>query len=98
MIYNTSDILATNTGIKYYKAKRYPFIPPNETDLYIVTVQGDRLDLLAYDYYKDASLWKIIAIANSIPLGSIYPEPGTQLRIPTDLNNVMDLIIKENEV
>ena len=53
MIYNNTDILSTSKGVKYYKAKKYPPIPPQESDVYVVTVQGDRLDLIAYQYYKD---------------------------------------------
>ncbi len=65
MIYNATDILTTSRGVKYYKAKKYPPIPPQESDVYVVTVQGDRLDLLSYQYYKDPTLWWVISVANS---------------------------------
>lgn len=98
MLYNKTDILTTSTGKQYYKAKKYPSIPPSETDVYVVTAQGDRLDLLANTFYKDATLWWIIAIANSnIIFGSLFPEPGTQLRIPTDLTTVLELYRNENQ-
>jgi hypothetical protein len=98
MIYNTNDILSTTQGVKYYKAKKYPPIPPQESDIYVVTVQGDRLDLLANQYYKDPSLWWVISIANNnITFGSMFPEPGIQLRIPTDLNTVIALYNQENQ-
>lgn len=98
MIYNSNDILSTTQGVKYYKAKKYPPIPPQESDIYVVTVQGDRLDLLANTYYKDPSLWWVISIANSnITFGSMFPEPGIQLRIPTDLNTVIALYNQENQ-
>jgi hypothetical protein len=98
MRYNKSDILATSAGSQYYKAKRYPPIPPTETDVYVVTVQGDRFDLLANVYYQDSQLWWIIPMANSnIPLGTMFPEPGTQLRIPTDLSLVMALFDEANQ-
>ena len=98
MIYNSSDILSTTQGVKYYKAKKYPPIPPQESDIYVVTVQGDRLDLLANTYYKDPSLWWVISIANSnITFGSMFPEPGIQLRIPTDLTTVITLYNQENQ-
>jgi hypothetical protein len=99
MRYNNSDILTTSTGKQYYKARKYPPIPPTENDIYIVTVQGDRLDLIAYNYYKDPTLWWIIPMANSnITLGSMFPEPGIQLRIPTNLTAVMDLFNAENQI
>ena len=98
MIYNSSDILSTTQGVKYYKAKKYPPIPPQESDIYVVTVQGDRLDSLANTYYKDPTLWWVISIANSnITFGSMFPEPGIQLRIPTDLTTVITLYNQENQ-
>jgi hypothetical protein len=98
MIYNNTDILTTSRGVKYYKALKYPPIPPSESDVYVVTVQGDRLDLLSYQYYKDPTLWWIISVANSnITFGSMFPEPGTQLRIPINLNNVIELFNAENQ-
>lgn len=97
MRYNKTDIVTNVVGKQYYKALKYPTIPPSESDIYVVTVMGDRLDLLAYDYYKDSNLWWIIASANpDSVLGSMFPEPGIQLRIPTDLNYVMNLFKKEN--
>lgn len=98
MIYNSNSILSTTQGIKYYKAKKYPPIPPSESDIYVVTVQGDRLDLLANTYYKDPTLWWVISIANNnITFGSMFPEPGIQLRIPTDLTTVITLYNQENQ-
>jgi hypothetical protein len=72
MIYNNLDILTTTTGKQYYKAKKFPPIPPSESDIYIVTTESDRLDLLAFKYYKDATLcWVISVVYNNITLGSI---------------------------
>ena len=97
MRYNKSDILTTSTGQQYYKAKKYPPIPPSENDVYIVTVQGDRLDLIAYTYYKDPTLWWIIPMANTnVTLGSMFPEPGLQLRIPSNLGAILALFDAAN--
>jgi hypothetical protein len=97
MRYNKSDILTTSTGQQYYKAKKYPPIPPSESDVYIVTVQGDRLDLIAYTYYKDPTLWWIIPMANTnVTLGSMFPEPGLQLRIPSNLGAILALFDAAN--
>jgi nucleoid-associated protein YgaU len=66
--------------------------------VYVITTVGDRLDSLAYSYYKDATLWWVIAMANNnITKGALYPEPGTQLRIPTDLNYILDLYNQFNQ-
>jgi len=86
-------ILKTNNNVSYYKGIAYPNIPLSENDVYIITTIGDRLDLIANDYYNDSSLWKIIAIANNnITKGFLFPEPGTQLRIPLNINNILKQI------
>ena len=90
--YDNPTILTTQQGKPYWKGKSYPNIPVSESDAYVITSSEDRLDLLAYRYYNDATLWWIIAMANNNSTkGLMYPEPGTQLRIPTNLNAVMAL-------
>lgn len=85
------------TNKKYYKNNIYPSIPFDETDLYIITREGDRLDLLAEQYYGSTDYWKIIAtINNNITKGSLYPTPGTQLRIPQDINKIIRIIENAN--
>jgi len=79
-----TDPLSKNVGEKYYANNVYPDIPLSEGDVYVVTTYGDRLDLLAYDYYGDSSMWWIIASANSLPGDSMYPPMGEQIRIPAD--------------
>jgi nucleoid-associated protein YgaU len=97
--YETSDIL--NTPYKkspYYKGKFYPNIPLSKSDVYIITTVGDRLDSLAYTYYNDSTLWWVIAAANNnITKGALFPAPGTQLRIPTNIFNVLDLYNQFNQ-
>ena len=97
--YENTDILKTEyTDRPYYKGKYYPNIPLSENDVYVITTVGDRLDNLAYSYYNDSTLWWIIATANNnITKGALYPTPGTQLRIPTDLNNVLQQFDKFNK-
>ena len=89
--YDNATILKTPyTNRPYYKGKQYPNIPLSETDVYVITTVGDRLDNLAYSYYRDPTLWWIIATANNNATnGALYPAPGTQLRIPTDVNSVL---------
>ena len=92
-------ILKTQLNKPYYKGRKYPNIPLSETDEYVITTVGDRLDSLAYSYYRDSTLWWVIAMANNnATRGSLFPIPGTQLRIPTDINSVLDLFGKFNEV
>jgi phage tail protein X len=76
----------------------YPNIPLSEYDYYIITTVGDRLDSLAYSYYGDSTLWWIIAVANNnATKGALFPAPGTQLRIPTDVNSVLNLYKQFNK-
>jgi hypothetical protein len=81
---------ANITGSTYYQTNIYPEIPPVNNDYYVVTTVGDRLDLIAYDFYQDSSLWWVIASANSLPGDSIYAPVGIQLRIPVNLQTVIN--------
>lgn len=67
-----------------YETNVYPDIPVIEGDNYVITTLGDRLDLMALDFYGDMDYWWIIASANALPGDSIYPPIGMQLRIPTN--------------
>lgn len=96
--YDNKTILRTSDGKPYYKGKVYPNIPLSESDVYVITTIGDRLDLLAYNYYNDVNLWWIISAANNnATKGSLFPTPGTQLRIPTDVNSVLRLFENFNK-
>lgn len=97
--YENTDILTmANTNRPYYKGKFYPDIPLSESDEYIITTVGDRLDNIAFSYYRDSTLWWVIAAANNnITKGALFPEPGTQLRVPTDINAVLDLYNQFNQ-
>ena len=96
--YNNSTIDQTQQGKPYLKQRFYPNIPLSENDVYVITTVGDRLDSLAYSYYNDATLWWIIAAANNNTTnGALYPQPGTQLRIPTDLNSILNQFDKFNK-
>jgi hypothetical protein len=96
--YVDNTTLKTDQGKPYFKSKQYPNIPLSEDDEYIITTIGDRLDSLAYSYYRDVNYWWVIAAANNNATGgSMFPVPGTQLRIPTDINNVLNLFNKFNQ-
>lgn len=77
------------TGSLYYQTNVYPTIQPKDSDYYIITTINDRLDLIAFDFYQDSSLWWIIASANALPGDSIYPPIGVQLRIPSDIKTIL---------
>ncbi len=85
MRYENTSILTTLTGRRYLKGVLYPKITPKESDIYVITTTGDRLDLLADQYYKNSLDYWIISGANNIRKDSLFITPGTQLRIPTDI-------------
>jgi hypothetical protein len=88
--YQNIDVIKYNsTGSQYYVNNVYPDIAVTDNDTYIISTLGDRLDLLANDFYGDVSLWWIIASANALPGDSLYPPVGMQLRIPTDVQSVI---------
>ena len=78
--YEDIELLKTELGKRYKKTIRYPKMEKTPEDRYIITIQGDRLDNLAYKYYNDSLLWWIIARAND--LNSIIVPENIQLRIP----------------
>ncbi len=94
---NTPIIKDSITGRRYYKNTLYPQITPKLSDIYVITNIGDRLDLLANQYYKDPTLWWVISSANDIGKDSLYITPGTQLRIPTDITAFLDEFDKINQ-
>ena len=80
----------SETKSRYYRDSKYPTIPLSENDIYVITTDGDRYDLLASQYYGDESLWWIISIANSLlPQNSIFIPVGTQIRIPQNVNGIL---------
>lgn len=89
--YINSEILKTKeTKKQYLESTIYPIVRASDTDMYIISEQGDRLDLLAYKYYGDQTKWWIIATANNINDATFYVEPGIQLRIPMDTSKILN--------
>ena len=86
-------------GARYYKNVSYPTIPESENDIWVITEFGDRLDLLANQFYNDVGLYWVIAAANPdyVNFGSLYITEGTQIRIPTDLNNIISSFNQLNQ-
>ena len=72
-----------NVGAEFYTTNFYPQIPLNSNDIYVITDFGDRLDLLANQFYNDPTLYWVIASANpdEIELDSLSVKGGIQLRI-----------------
>ena len=100
------NILKTKIdGKEVYVTSRYPEVPLSESDIYVITTQGDRFDVLAQQYYNDSSLWWVISIANTgnagagtlpvLPQNSLVIPEGIQIRIP---NNPLEVYNVFNQI
>ena len=90
MRYDTKNIKRLENGKKVLKTSIPKTIPKKDDDIYIITQETDRLDLLANEYYGDSRLWWIIATANNLNGINIGLEGGIQLRIPKNKFDVLN--------
>jgi hypothetical protein len=91
MRYTYSKILKEKeTQKQYFESTIYPKVKPTDNDIYIISTQSDRLDLLASKYYGNTSYWWIISVANNLNDASLSIEPGRQLRIPSDISSILN--------
>ena len=93
--YQDLTIIQDSNGRRRYVTTFVPFFEKSDNDIYVITDDADRLDLLANQFYGDSTAWPIIASANSIGLGSLSVESGKQLRIP-DPNRLREYTIQIN--
>ena len=95
--YTHSEILKTkDTKKQYLESTIYPKIKPSNDDVYIISSQSDRLDLLATKYYGDPTYWWVIAVANNLNDASLFIQSGKQLRIPGNISNIMSELKRIN--
>ena len=92
------EIKATTNKKRYFKYLKYPEIPVDISDVYVITKIGERLDSLAYQYYKDSDLWWIITKANPNKLkrDSFFMPIGIQIRIPINIDPIITSFEKIN--
>jgi len=97
--FSNQDILRNINNNRVYSSTLYPHIEDNIDDIFIITTITDRLDLLAYTYYQDPTLWWIIAQANleKLKKGSMNISSGIQLRIPKNLTKIFNDLEKINK-
>jgi hypothetical protein len=92
MRYNNVKIKRLATGKKVLSTMIPRTIEKRDDDIYVITQETDRLDLLAKQFYGESKLWWIIAQANNINGANIGLDGGIQLRIPQNkfliLNNL----------
>ena len=79
-----------------YSSHMYPEIPLENSDIYIWTKQGDRLDILANKYYRNPRLWWIIAQANNLGEGGFMIPTAIRIRIPQNVSRIINQLNKFN--
>lgn len=88
--YSNIEVLKdSQNSPRYYKGVKYPEIAFSDADTYIESAYGDRLDIISYDYYKSTEYYWVLLVANNLPGDSIFVPPGTQLRIPVNLDQIL---------
>ncbi len=87
---STNRYQYTKTELDRYKTTRYPTLQKNPSDLYIISRDQDRLDLLSNEFYKDPRYWWVLAKANNLGKGTLDVPPGIQLRIPYPISDLTD--------
>lgn len=87
--YDSTHIKNRWDGKRVYFTTEYPKIDPRDSDTIIISNEGDYLDALSYKYYGDPTLWWIIALANNLGKGKLSVPAGLQLRIPTNINEIL---------
>jgi len=71
-------------GETFYDTPDFPEIPQTDKDR-IISIDEKyigRLDLIAWDYYQDASLWWVIALANDLSRIPDQMQLNMKIRIP----------------
>lgn len=92
---NTTNIFNRYDGKRVYRTTRYPKIPISINDIYIIANESDYLDTLAQKFYRDSTLWWIIAQANGIK-ATLKAPTGQQLRIPSNVDSIVANFKREN--
>jgi hypothetical protein len=85
--YDKINIQKKTKGLVFH-SNLMPYFEAADSDVLIITEEDDRLDTLAFQFYKDASLWWVIAVYNNMTNVDLKLEPGLQLRIPNQPSKV----------
>lgn len=88
--YNTTPIVPRYDGKRVFTTTYYPVIQHQDDDVIVISNEGDYLDNLAFQFYNDPTLWWIIALANNLGKGRMSVPPGLQLRVPINVNKILD--------
>ncbi len=99
MRYDNITILKDKeTKVRYQRGVKYPDIPYSNDDIYIISVSGDRLDVLAEDYLGSVDDYWILAVANGMRGDSLYVPSNIQFRIPANIEEIKRAFSKLNSI
>ena len=73
----------SETPYEYFNILDLPSIPDQVDDISYVVKGFDRIDQLAFKFYKDPILWWVIAVANDMELLPTDLIEGETIRIPS---------------
>jgi hypothetical protein len=81
---NVGTYQVTGPNRQPVTALKIRFIPPTPAGFFHTFTGGERLDLVAYKYYRNPEKFWLIADANTEMDPEDLLEPGRQLLIPPD--------------
>ena len=90
--YKNAVISKDKNGVRYYRSTIVRGIPLKDSDEFVFPLDGERFDSLAQKYYGDSNLWWIIAKANNMSGGQIGLSPEKRIRIPIDIQSILDSV------
>jgi len=94
--YSETKIKINKNGKRVMESTLYPIIERKDTDIYIRSKRGDRLDLYALTYYGNTQYWVIIAMANQLGHGTLCVPGDIQIRIPMDTKTIKQYLKELN--
>ena len=96
MRYDSAKVRKDKNGTRYYKPTIVPNVPIKDSDIFVYPIYGDRFETIAQRYYNDSTLWWIIAKANELSKGQISADPLKKIRIPTEIDDILESVQKSN--
>jgi len=94
--YKHQQVKRDADGRRKLSTIQYPKILSKNSDMIYRTRDSDTYSTLAYRFYRDQSLWWIIAKANGDFRGNIRPKLGIKLIIPTDISDIITKLNRDN--
>jgi|TARA_B110000495_G_scaffold192118_1_gene195929 hypothetical protein len=89
MRYKAIPTKSDASGKRVVSTSILPKIRKRDSDTFVLMVEKTRFDHLAHRFYNNPSYWWILAAANEVH-GTMYAKLGSQIRIPRDINSIID--------